>query len=67
MREANPPTVPMLTYAELAAFLRIGLRTCKRWVGNGTLPAPDLRIGGVVRWHRDTVERWLIRQRRAAR
>jgi len=58
---------PMLTYRELSDYLGIGLRTCKRWVSEGTLPSPDLRIGRVVRWHRDPVERWLVRQGRATR
>ena len=52
----------MLSYRDLAAYLAIGERTVKRWTAEGTLPAPDLRLRGVVRWRPATIDRWLARQ-----
>ncbi|QNN24114.1 helix-turn-helix domain-containing protein [Planctomycetales bacterium ZRK34] len=52
----------MLTYADLAATLNIGDRTVRRWVAEGTLPPPDLRLRGIVRWRPETIERWLNKQ-----
>lgn len=60
----TPDRRPMLGYRELADYLGIGVRTCKRWVAEGEIPAPDLRLRGVVRWHPDTIDRWLVRHRR---
>ena len=37
--QANLGT-PLLGYSEVAARLRIGLRTCNHWVAEGILPAP---------------------------
>ena len=55
----------MLGYAGLAEYLGIGIRTAKRWVAEGILPRPDLRMRGVVRWRRETIEAWLVRQKRS--
>ena len=52
----------LLSYADVATFVGISLRTCKRWVAEGVLPAPDLRIRGIVRWRPSTIERWVDRQ-----
>ena len=52
----------MLNYRELAEHLGIGLRTCKGWVSEGVLPAPDLRLRGIVRWRASTIEKWLSKQ-----
>jgi excisionase family DNA binding protein len=52
----------MLSYRDLAAHLAIGERTVKRWTAEGTLPAPDLRLRGIVRWRPATIDRWLARQ-----
>jgi len=60
----NRPLEPMLDYAGLAGVLGVGLRTCKRWVAKGTLPAPDLRVGRIVRWHPHTIRLWIKRNRR---
>ena len=52
----------MLSYRDLAAYLAIGERTVKRWTAEGTLPAPDLRLRGIVRWRPATIDKWLARQ-----
>ena len=54
----------MLNYAGLAEVLGIGLRTAKRWAAEGVLPAPDLRVGRVVRWHPHTIRLWIERNRK---
>ena len=56
----------MMGYRSIAAFLGIGLRTAKRWVAEGVLPPPDLRLRGIVRWRPETVQTWLCRQGRNA-
>lgn len=48
----------LLGYRELASHLGIGVSTCKRWVANGVLPPPDIRIGGIVRWSPQTIDKW---------
>jgi predicted DNA-binding transcriptional regulator AlpA len=60
----SPALEPMLDYAGLAGFLNLGLRTVKRWVAEGTLPAPDLRRGRVVRWYPGTIRLWVERNRK---
>ena len=57
------PLEPMLNYTGLAKLLGIGVRTAKRWVSEGVLPAPDLRLRGVVRWHPSTIRAWIERNR----
>jgi len=54
--------VGMLTYADLAAMLNMGERTVRRWVAEGVLPPPDLRLRGVIRWRPATIEQWLRQQ-----
>lgn len=52
----------LMSYADVAVFLGIGVRTCKRWTAEGALPAPDLRVRGIIRWRRATIEGWLTKQ-----
>ncbi len=61
---ATATLTPMLDIKGVAAFLAIGQRTAWRWVRNGTLPRPDLRRGRIVRWRAETIEHFLVRERR---
>jgi len=53
----------LLTEAEMAAELRISLRTARRWRAAGTGP-PVLWAGGRPRYRRSDVLAWLERRRR---
>ena len=50
---------PLLTAKELAELLGVSLRSIWRRKNDGTLPKP-VRLGRIVRWHRQSVERWLL-------
>jgi excisionase family DNA binding protein len=53
---------PLMDYGKVAELLSVSIRTCRRWVGDGTLPAPDIKRGAVVRWRVETIEKWVARQ-----
>ncbi len=48
----------LLTVSTLAGCLSVSVRQAHRMNKAGLIPRP-LRIGGVVRWHPDEIERWL--------
>ena len=51
----------LLTEQELAALLKVSVRTVRTWRTEGTGP-PALRIGRGVRYRRRDVDAWLERQ-----
>ena len=54
-----PALEPLLLSArDLAALLRLGLRTVRSMDAGGKLPAP-VRVGGSVRWRLDELRAWL--------
>ncbi|MCH8968888.1 MAG: helix-turn-helix domain-containing protein [Planctomycetes bacterium] len=53
---ANP--AELMAVGELARRLRVSVRQVHRMNKAGLIPRP-LRIGGVVRWHPDEIDRWL--------
>jgi len=54
-----PVLEPLLLSArDLAAMLRLGLRTVRSMDAAGKLPAP-VRVGGSVRWRLDEIRAWL--------
>lgn len=48
---------PLWTFADVAAYCQVGIRTVKRWRANGDLPAAVL-IGGAVRYRPDDIRQW---------
>ncbi len=58
---ANPavPGEPLLiTAEEFAELMQLSVRTLWRLRSGGQIPEP-LRIGGAVRWRRDSVIEWI--------
>ena len=49
----------LLTAKDLAELLGVSLRSVWRRISDGTVPKP-VRIGRLVRWHRQTIEQWLL-------
>jgi len=55
---SDAPAPEYLTVEELAGRLQISVRTLTRWVkADPSMPA--FRCGGVLRFHRERIERWL--------
>jgi excisionase family DNA binding protein len=52
------PTAMLLSVAEMCALLKISRATLVRMDKSGQLPG-RLKVGGSVRFHRETVETWL--------
>ena len=48
----------LLSARDLAAMLRLGIRTIRAMDAAGKLPAP-VRIGGSVRWRSEEIRAWL--------
>jgi len=55
MRDLSPL---LLSARDLAAMLRLGLRTIRAMDAAGKLPAP-VRIGSCVRWRSEEIRAWL--------
>lgn len=49
---------PMIDVHEVAGMIPCSTRTIQRWAKEGLIPAPA-NIGGLVRWPRTTIERWI--------
>jgi excisionase family DNA binding protein len=61
--DAQIPTSPYVTIAELAKLIGVGLRTVKTWRASGNLPKP-IRVGRTVRWLRTDIDEFLKRKRK---
>ena len=48
----------MISASELADMLGVKPRSVSRWACAGKLPKP-LKVGGVRRWRRSTIELWM--------
>lgn len=55
----------VLSYDEVAGYLKIDLKTLHRYGRGGKFPPPDDKIGGTPLWHSNTVKHWLSTRRRA--
>lgn len=51
-------TCELWTVKDLAASLKLGVRTIWRMLSTGSIPQP-IRLGRSVRWRRATIEAWL--------
>jgi excisionase family DNA binding protein len=57
---ANPHLERLaFSITEVATALGIGRRTLERLIASGKFPKPDLRIGRMPRWKRETVRAWI--------
>ena len=52
-----PQGSPMLTADGLAKLLACSPRSVRRLADQGNIP-PPVKIGGMVRWPRGTIEKW---------
>lgn len=53
----------LMTYHEVADLLRVSKRTLERWTKNGVISC--IRKGGVVRFDRDDIDKWLRKKPRS--
>ncbi len=58
----TPEPDPLLTLPDVAAILRVGVGTVKRWTYSGTLPT--LKVGRLRRVSRRQLDEWLDRLER---
>lgn len=56
---ATPPPALLIDAPALAGLLSVSEATLYRMLAGGKIPAPLRLSRGCVRWHRETVERWL--------
>lgn len=53
-----PELARLLDVGAVAAMLGVSGRHVYRLADSGRMPRP-IRLGGAVRWDRDTIERWI--------
>ena len=51
-------TKRVVTIQDFAAFLKCSVRSIHTYKAAGTIPAPDIREHGFVRWFPRTIEQW---------
>ena len=51
----------VVTLQEVATLLRVDSKTVRRWLKGGVMP-PAIKVCGVKRWRRSTIEIWLQEQ-----
>ncbi len=54
----EPPPKPLLSVAEVMAWLGVSRGTIKNWIEHEAFPEP-LRLGKLAKWRRGDVEEWL--------
>lgn len=59
----SPTVEPLLTAKEVAAWLRIGRGSLRRWVQQGYVPGVYVGVARHVRFDRASVEKWLLSHR----
>ncbi len=52
---------PLLSAAEVSAYLQVPIRTLHRWRHRRTGP-PAIRVGRYLRYRQEDVEAWLTKQ-----
>jgi excisionase family DNA binding protein len=58
--ESKTPMIELLTTAEVAQILRLSVKTVGEMIRNNELPA--MRVGGVWRVRRESLEEWMRKQ-----
>jgi len=60
VRPENPtaPSLALITADEVARQLSCSPRHVRRLSDRGAMPTP-VRLGGLVRWERNAIERWI--------
>jgi len=56
--EQSPPQAALLTTDDVARLLNCSPRSIRRLADQGSVPRP-VKIGGLLRWPREVVERWI--------
>lgn len=69
--QSTPPSIglnhdELLTPEQVAAALRIKLRTLADWRSSGRNPLAWIKVGGRVRYRRSDVDAWLESQSRTS-
>lgn len=59
MLKTPPLLEPLLSVRDVAAVLGCTRRTVERLRSSGKFPGPDLRVGRMPRWRRETLTRWI--------
>ena len=55
---STPAPAVMLTADDVADMLACSTKTIYRLVDRGAIPCP-IRLGGMLRWHRPRLEKWI--------
>jgi excisionase family DNA binding protein len=55
----HPPLSPWMSPCETARYLGVALGTLRNWTSARFIPF--CKRGGIVRYHRDAIDRWLAR------
>ncbi len=56
---SSPPSAQLLDVRAVAELLGCSPRHVYRLADAGRMPAP-LRLGALVRWSRDAIDRWIV-------
>lgn len=60
---SKEPSPELLTSDEVAALLKVSVKTIRQWVYRGEIP--NLKINGVVRFDRQVISEWILASSRA--
>lgn len=66
MRRTEPPRTaaplePLMSITETAEILNVSRRSLERLIAAGTFPKPDVKIGRMPRWSRQSIRRFIER------
>jgi excisionase family DNA binding protein len=61
--KTKQPHHPLMDVGEVADFFGVSKLTIWRWDKSGEIPK-SMKIGGIVRWKRDELEKWLSKWER---
>lgn len=61
-QQTAPTLETMLEINDLADLLNVSRRTVERLRTAGKVPKPDMHVGKMPRWNRETIRRWVAEQ-----